>query len=281
MCGFYGEISDQPAALECGRAIQHRGPDDAGRKVFALPETGRFVSLDFRRLSIIDLSPAGHQPMSNEDETVWLIFNGEIYNFQDLRKQLIDLGHRFQSKTDSETIIHGFEEWGESLFARLHGMFALAIWDQNKQRLTLARDRIGKKPLFYFNDGDKFLFGSEIKSLLASGRVPVKPDVEGLHDYLTYLYFPAPHTAFAGISKLPPATVMTVEAGADGRLTARQATFWDPVEAAGAAPQLSLQDAVERTRELLNEAVRVRLMSDVPLGVFLSGGLDSGSIACF
>src|SRR5262249_14158682 len=150
-----------------------------------------------------------------------------------------------------------------------------------KRRLVLARDRIGKKPLFYCNDGGKFLFGSEIKSLLASGEIPVRPDLEGIHDYLTYLYFPAPRTAFAGIRKLPPATVMTVEVGADGRLTERQKTFWDPVESAGAAPQRPLHDAVERTRELINEAVRVRLMSDVPLGVFLSGGLDSGSIASF
>jgi asparagine synthase (glutamine-hydrolysing) len=281
MCGFYGEISDHPAALECGRVIQHRGPDDAGRQVFALEDTGHFISLDFRRLSIIDLSVAGHQPMTNEDSSVWLVFNGEIYNFQDLRNQLLDLGHKFQSKTDSETIVHGYEEWGEGLFARLHGMFALAIWDQKKRRLVLARDRIGKKPLFYWSDGRKFLFGSEIKSLLASGEVPVRPDLEGLHDYLTYLYFPAPRTAFAGIRKLSPATMMIIDIGADGRLSERQAIFWDPVECAGGAPELSLQDAVERTRELINEAVRVRLISDVPLGVFLSGGLDSGSIASF
>jgi len=281
MCGFYGEISDHPAALECGRVLQHRGPDDAGRQVFALEETGHFVTLDFRRLSIIDLSAAGHQPMTNEDSSVWLVFNGEIYNFQNLRNQLLDLGHKFRSKTDSETIVHGYEEWGEGLFARLHGMFALAIWDQKKRRLVLARDRIGKKPLFYWSDGRKFFFGSEIKSLLASGEVPARPDLEGLHDYLTYLYFPAPRTAFAGIRKLPPATVMTIDIAADGRLSQRQATFWDPVESAGAAPELSLQDAVERTRELINEAVRVRLISDVPLGVFLSGGLDSGSIASF
>src|SRR5215467_14478378 len=267
MCGIYGEISDRPAALECAQVMRHRGPDDGGRQVFAVRESGVYVSLLFRRLSIIDLSAAGHQPMANEDETVWLIFNGEIYNFQELRQQLLAAGHQFRSRTDSETIIHGYEEWGEEIIPRLQGMFALAIWDAREQRLLLARDRVGKKPLFYYSDGKNFLFGSEIKSLLASGRVPVRPDAEGLHDYLTYLYFPAPRTAFAGISKLPPATVMTVEAGADGRLTARQATFWDPVEAAGAAPQLSLQDAVERTRELLNEAVRVRLMSDVPLGV--------------
>src|SRR5215471_833858 len=229
MCGIYGEISDQPAAFECGRVLQHRGPDDEGRQVFALEGLGRFVALEFRRLSIIDLSPAGHQPMTNEDGTIWLIFNGEIYNFQDLRKQLIDLGHKFQSKTDSETIIHGYEQWGEDLFARLHGMFAIAIWDLPQRRLVLARDRIGKKPLFYYSDGVKFLFGSEIKSILASGEVPLRPDLNSLHDYLTYLYFPAPRTAFEGICKLPPATTMTVQVCADGRLKQQQRTFWDPV----------------------------------------------------
>jgi asparagine synthase (glutamine-hydrolysing) len=281
MCGFYGEISDRPAALECGRVIQHRGPDDTGEKVLALEQQRLFVSLQFRRLSIIDLSNAGHQPMTNEDETVWLVFNGEIYNFQGLREELMARGHRFRSKTDSETIVHGYEEWGEELFARLDGMFAIAIWDAPQRRLVLARDRIGKKPLFYSSDGAKFLFGSEIKSLLASGEVPVRPDMESLHDYLTYLYFPAPRTAFEGISKLPPATFMTVQVGSDGRLTQQQKTFWDPVESAGAARELSWPDAVERTRELINEAVRARLISDVPLGVFLSGGLDSGSIAAF
>lgn len=281
MCGFYGEISDHPAAFECGRVIQHRGPDDAGEQVFALPDQRLFVSLHFRRLSIIDLSAAGHQPMTNEDGTIWLVFNGEVYNFQELREQLMARGHRFRSKTDSETIIHGYEEWGEGLFTRMNGMFALAIWDKQQRRLVLARDRIGKKPLFYYNDGVRFLFGSEIKSLLASGEVPVRPDLEGLHDYLTYLYFPAPRTAFAGILKLPPATILTVQVGADGRLTQRHKTYWDPVESAGAAPELSLPDALEKARELINEAVRARLISDVPLGVFLSGGLDSGSIAAF
>lgn len=281
MCGIYGEISDRPAAVECGGVIRHRGPDDAGEQVFALRDPKLYVSLIFRRLSIIDLSAAGHQPMTNEDETVWIVFNGEIYNFQELREQLIAAGHRFQSKTDTETIIHGYEQWGEGVIARLHGMFALAIWDVRRRRLLLARDRIGKKPLFYYSDGNRFLFGSEIKSLLASGEVPVRPDSEGIHDYLTYLYFPPPRTAFQGICKLPPATIMTVEVGPDGRLTQQQRTFWDPVEVAGSARELSRRDAIERTRELINEAVRSRLTSDVPLGIFLSGGLDSGSIAAF
>lgn len=281
MCGIYGEISDRPAPAECGQVIHHRGPDDAGEQVFALREPRLYVSLLHRRLSIIDLSSAGHQPMSNEDGTIWVIFNGEIYNFQELREQLIAADHRFQSRTDTETIIHGYEQWGEEIIPRLHGMFALAIWDGRQKRLLLARDRVGKKPLFYFNDGSRFLFGSEIKSLLASGAVPVRPDAEALHDYLTYLYFPAPRTAFAGICKLPPATTLVLQVRSDGRLTQQQKTFWDPVEAAGSARPLSRQEAVERTRELINDAVRSRLISDVPLGIFLSGGLDSGAITAF
>lgn len=281
MCGIYGEISDRPAAAECGQVIRHRGPDDAGEQVFALHDLNLYVSLVHRRLAIIDLSPAGHQPMNNEDGTVWIIFNGEIYNFQELREQLIAAGHHFQSRTDTETIIHGYEQWGDRIIERLHGMFALAIWDARQRRLLLARDRIGKKPLFYYSDGNKFLFGSEIKSLLASGEVPAQPDMEALHDYLTYLYFPPPRTAFAGVCKLPPATILTVQVGSDGRLLEKQRIFWDPIESAGAAREVSQDEAIERTRELINDAVRSRLMSDVPLGVFLSGGLDSGSIAAF
>jgi len=281
MCGIYGEISDRPAALECAQVMRHRGPDDAGRQVFAVRESGVYVSLLFRRLSIIDLSAAGHQPMANEDETVWLIFNGEIYNFQELRQQLLAAGHQFRSRTDSETIIHGYEEWGEEIIPRLQGMFALAIWDARQHRLLLARDRVGKKPLFYYSDGKNFLFGSEIKSLLASGRVPVRPDAEGLHDYLTYLYFPAPRTAFAGVSKLPAATTLSVQVDADGRIRQRQKKYWNPVNVAGAAQHVSQEQAIEHARELINEAVRARLVSDVPLGVFLSGGLDSGAITAF
>src|SRR5215471_18907142 len=185
MCGIYGEISDSPARAECARVIRHRGPDDAGEQVFALREPRLYVSLLHRRLSIIDLSSAGRQPMANEDETVWALFNGEIYNFQELREHLIAAGHRFQSRTDTETIVHGYEQWGEGVISRLHGMFALAIWDSKQRRLLLARDRIGKKPLFYYSDGSRFLFASEIKSLLASGMVQARPDTEALHDYLT------------------------------------------------------------------------------------------------
>ena len=281
MCGIYGEISDRPARPESGLSIRHRGPDDAGEKVFVLEDAGRFVSLMFRRLSIIDLSQAGHQPMSNEDGTVWIIFNGEIYNFQRLREELIAAGHRFHSKTDTETIVHGYEEWGDEVISRIHGMFALAIWDSRRRRLLLARDRIGKKPLFYYSQGATFLFGSEIKALLASGKICVRPDAEGLHDYLTYLYFPAPRTPFQGINKLPPATTLSVEIMPDGTLKQQQRTYWDPVEVAAGMHVGKRQQTVERIRELINDAVRGRLISDVPLGVLLSGGLDSGAITAF
>jgi asparagine synthase (glutamine-hydrolysing) len=281
MCGIYGQISNSPARRECGLSIRHRGPDDAGEEVFPVPGTNLSVTLVHRRLSIIDLSPAGHQPMSNEDGTVWITFNGEIYNFQELRGQLLAANHKFRSKTDTETIIHGFEEWGEGVIGRLRGMFALAIWDARKRRLLLARDRVGKKPIFYYSGNNSFFFGSEIKSLLASGEVPVEADAGALHDYLTYLYFPAPHTAFKGIRKLPPATTLMLDVGPDGALTERLETYWDPVEAAGTARMLSYKQAVESADELMDEAVRIRLMSDVPLGVFLSGGLDSGTITAF
>ena len=270
MCGIYGQISTSPALNGCGLAIRHRGPDDAGAEVFSIPGTNLSLTLVHRRLSIIDLSPAGHQPMANEDNTVWITFNGEIYNFHSLRSELLAAGHVFRSKTDTETIIHGYEEWGEEVVHRLHGMFALAIWDTRKRRLLLARDRVGKKPLFYYADERKFFFGSEIKALLASGEVPATPDPVALHDYLTYLYFPAPRTAFERIRKLPPATILTLEIGTGGKFTQRHRTFWDPFEAAGSAHDLSERQAIERTRELMDEAVRSRLMSDVPLGVFLS-----------
>jgi asparagine synthase (glutamine-hydrolysing) len=281
MCGIYGQISNSPVRKECGLSIRHRGPDDAGEQVFPVRGTDLSVTLVHRRLSIIDLSPAGHQPMSNEDGTVWITFNGEIYNFQELRARLLAANHRFNSKTDTETIIHGYEEWGDDVIRRLRGMFALAIWDSRKRRLLLARDRVGKKPIFYFAGENRFFFGSEIKSLLASGEVPAEADPGALHDYLTYLYFPSPHTAFKGISKLPPATTLALEVGPDSRLTHRLETYWDPAEAAGSARMLSHKQAVEKARELMDEAVRIRLMSDVPLGIFLSGGLDSGTITAF
>jgi len=281
MCGIYGQIAPEPARSECGLSMQHRGPDSSGIEVFPLQGTALNVSLLHQRLSIIDLSPAGHQPMSNEDGSIWIIFNGEIYNYLELRAELIAHDHCFHSNTDTETIVHGYEQWGSGVFSRLRGMFALAIWDANKRRLLLARDRIGKKPLFYFIDEKSIYFASEIKALIASRNVPVEVDPEALHDYLTYLYFPAPRTAYKHIVKLPPAMVLEIEATSDGRLRRREQRFWDAADAAANATPISYPAALEQTRALMDEAVRIRLRSDVPLGLFLSGGLDSGAITAF
>jgi asparagine synthase (glutamine-hydrolysing) len=277
MCGIYGQIDKSPAVAECGLSMSHRGPDDAGTQDFQVPGTSLWVTLSHRRLSIIDLSPAGHQPMTNEDGSVWITFNGEIYNFLELRSRLRAAGHQFQSKTDTEVILHGYEEWGDDVIKNLRGMFALAIWDRRRRRMLIARDRIGKKPLFYHFDGRRLFFGSEIKSILATGEVPAEFDPIALHDYLTYLYFPHPRTAFKGIAKLPPATCMAVGILPQGNLEMKQWSYWDPVEAAAPA-DISPRDAIEKTRSLLEEAVRIRLISDVPLGIFLSGGLDSSAI---
>ncbi len=233
MCGIYGQIARSEAPAACGEALIHRGPDSGGRQAFPVPGTPLTVSLVHRRLAILDLSSAGHQPMSNEDGTVSIVFNGEIYNFAELRAELIRAGHRFRSRTDTETIVHGYEAWGRGVVERLRGMFSLAIWDSRAHRLLLARDRVGKKPLFYHATATSFFFGSEIKALFASGQVPAEPDPVALHDYLTYLYFPAPRTAYKGIRKLPPATILEIEVGPEERLRYTEHTYWDPATAAG------------------------------------------------
>ena len=216
--------------------------------------------------------------MCNEDGSLWIIFNGEVYNFQELRLELIAAGHRFRSKTDTEVIIHGYEEWGDDIVKRLRGMFAFAIWDGRQKRMLIARDRVGKKPLFYFSDCEKLVFASEIKAILASGAVPAQADPASLHDYLTYLYFPPPRTAYKNIFKLPPATCMRVDVSPGGGLQSRAWKYWDPVECCAEAAETPGADLIDRTRSLIEEAVRIRLVSDVPLGVFLSGGIDSSTI---
>ncbi len=276
MCGIYGQIAPREAPTATIESLHHRGPDDTGIEVFGVCGTHQLVSLLHKRLAILDLSPAGHQPMSNEDGTVWITFNGEIYNFVELREDLKRAGHVFRSHTDTETIVHGYEEWGEQVVPRLRGMFAFALWDSRKKQMLLARDRIGKKPLFYHFEDGLLLFGSEIKSLLASGEVQPELDAESLHDYLTYLYYPAPRTAFRGISKLPPATCMMVTVNADGSLKQRPWEYWDALESEVEVPKGQAQ--FERLRELMEEAIGIRLVSDVPLGLTLSGGMDSSSI---
>ncbi|MFL5704839.1 MAG: asparagine synthetase B family protein, partial [Ktedonobacteraceae bacterium] len=204
MCGICGIIHldgegrvAEPILHEMTAAQRHRGPDDEGY----LCEPG--VGFGFCRLAIIDLTPAGHQPMSNEDETVWLVFNGEIYNFQELVPTLERAGHHFRSRCDSEVLIHAYEQWGIGCLQRLNGMFAFAIWDSHKQTLFIARDRLGVKPLYYWSDGRHFAFASELKALLAAPMVPRELNLRSLQSYLVYEYIAAPESIFKGIQKLP------------------------------------------------------------------------------
>jgi asparagine synthase (glutamine-hydrolysing) len=280
MCGIFGQIGNSPADERCGLELHHRGPDDGGMKYFALEHPSVWVSLQHRRLSIIDLSSAGHQPMCNEDESVWITFNGEIYNFQELRTQLVAAGHRFRSHTDTEVIIHGYEEWGNEVVRKLRGMFAFALWDNRHRRMLLATDHLGKKPLFYSYDGRRLVFASEIKAILKAG-IPAELDPVALHDYLTYLYFPYPATAFRHVRKMAPGSAMEIQVGGDGELRQIGWKYWDAAQAAGSPLQLSESDMIDRARELMEEAVKLRMISDVPLGLFLSGGLDSSAITAF
>jgi asparagine synthase (glutamine-hydrolysing) len=274
MCGICG-IFDFTGHAELSRGLlksmadtmAHRGPDDWG--TYLSPD--RRLGFGFRRLSIVDLSPAGHQPMSNEDGTIWIVFNGEIYNHVELRRELEATGHVYRSRSDTETIIHGYEAWGEEVVHRLRGMFAFAIWDLECRRLFLARDRIGIKPLYYSWQQRCFLFGSEIKAILAWPSVERAVEPEALYHYLTLATTPPPLTLFRGIRKLPPGHTLTVHA--DGRSELRQ--YWDPLFPEDSLAGMEAEEIAERLQDMLRESIRLRMMSDVPFGVFLSGGVDS------
>lgn len=246
--------------------ITHRGPDDAGYYA----EGGSAIGM--RRLSIIDIA-AGHQPISNEDGSVWIVFNGEVYNFAELRADLIARGHSFKTHSDTETIVHLYEEMGERCVERLRGMFGFAIWDRRENKLFLARDRAGKKPLHYTLVGETLVFGSEIKSLLQFPGVERQVNHQAISDYLSFGYVPDPLTAFRGIQKLLPGHTMTFQ---NGRMTTRR--YWDFSYGQEHAPAQSERYYAERLRELIAESVRIRLVSEVPLGAFLSGGVDSSTI---
>jgi asparagine synthase (glutamine-hydrolysing) len=248
----------------------HRGPDDQG--VYLSPDG--LAGLGNCRLSIIDLSPAAHMPMGNEDGSVWITYNGEIYNFPALRKELLSRGHAFRSRADTEVILHGYEEWGVEIFRRLNGMFALALWDEGQQRLVLARDRLGIKPLYYCPLGGRLLFGSEIKSLLVWPEVPRELAWRNLPSYLAYLWVGSPQTMFQGIYKLPPAHYLVWQKGQ----TSTHRYWLPPMEVDNS---LSEAQSMEEFRWLLGESVRRHLISDVPLGLLLSGGLDSSSVLAF
>ena len=248
-------------------ALAHRGPDDTG--TYQDPILRR-CQMAHRRLSIIDLA-GGHQPLSNENQSIWICYNGECYNFQELRRQLESLGHRFRTRSDTEVIVHLYEQYGGHCVDHLRGMFAFAIWDQNHQQLFLARDRMGKKPLYYAFHQGSFLFASEPKAILQVENFPRVPDTSSIALYLLLQYVPAPRTGFAHIRQLPPAHTLTLNAAnfSDPRIQ----RYWSiPAEPTFAG---SFEQACEMLRAELTEAVRLRLISDVPLGAFLSGGIDS------
>lgn len=271
MCGIAGLIySDQSRPVDSAviedmcAVIHHRGPDEWGMWVEGA------VGIGMKRLRIIDLA-GGHQPMANHDGTVRIVFNGEIYNYRELRRDLETRGYRFATNSDTESILHLYEEYGQECVTHLRGMFAFAIWDATNRRLFMARDRLGKKPLHYLHDGEKLVFGSEIKSIL---RCPgFRPEVfrPGIVNYVAYGYSPDPDTLFSGISKLPPGHRLTWE---NGRIAVD--CYWD-VEY---RPDYSMseQQVLEETERLLEESVKIRLVSDVPLGAFLSGGIDSSLV---
>jgi asparagine synthase (glutamine-hydrolysing) len=275
ICGILGFsdgfAADLSLATRMRDTLVHRGPDDAG----AWHSPNDRVAFGTRRLSIVDLSPAGHQPMSNEDGTVWITYNGEIYNHEMLRKELEERGHRYRSRTDTETIIHLYEEEGPACVERLQGMFAFGIWDERRGELFVARDRLGIKPLYYAQPAGGFLFGSEIKAILEHPSVKADLDEEAFDHYLTFACTQAPMTLFSGVRKLAPAERMIVSR--DGAI--RREIYWSPFSARAAdeVSRLSEGEAQERLLELLRASIRKRMMSDVPFGVFLSGGVDSST----
>ena len=272
MCGIAGYVlREGSAVLPRLRArcdpIRHRGPDDEGFYV-AGP-----AALGMRRLSIIDLA-TGHQPISNEDGALWVVFNGEIYNYRELRRDLIAQGHRFRTNSDTETLLHIFEQEGVRSLEKLRGMFAYAIWDESRRELLLARDRFGKKPLYYAETPEGLFFGSELKCLRAAG-VPLEVDPEGLRLFFQFTYIPDPWTPYRGVFKLPPGSWLRYRPGAGIEL----GRYWRwPVPSDQASPGQSQEDACRRLTELIDESVRIRMLADVPLGAFLSGGIDSSAV---
>ncbi len=268
ICGIFepggGSVVRRETLEAMADTIRHRGPDDDG--YYSCGSVG----FAFRRLSIIDVA-GGHQPLSNEDGTIWIIFNGEIYNFEELNRRFLSTGHTFRTRSDTETIVHLYEELGERCFAEMRGMFSIALWDSRRRRMILARDRIGKKPLFYSWNGRRLVFASEMKALFAAGGISKDIDLEAVSDYFSYQYVPAPKTIYQNVRKLPAGHYLVAD-----DTGVRETQYWD----------IRFDDTVHRSEAewcsaLLDEyrtAVRLRLISDVPLGAFLSGGVDSSSV---
>jgi asparagine synthase (glutamine-hydrolysing) len=272
MCGICGTtgIADERLMRRMCEVLVHRGPDDIG---FYIDKESR-ISLGVRRLSIIDLK-GGHQPIHNEDKKIWIVFNGEIYNFVELREFLKKKGHSFYTRTDTETIVHLYEEYGEACVNALQGMFAFALWDEKEEKLFVARDRLGIKPLYYYERKGKLVIGSEIKAILEHPDVSREVNLEALDLYLTLQYVPSPLTMFSGIKKLPPGHCLVWKRG---KMKIKQ--YWD-VAFLERKQRVDEEAAKEELKSKIEEAVRVRMRADVPVGVLLSGGIDSGAITGF
>jgi asparagine synthase (glutamine-hydrolysing) len=277
MCGISGIIQTHPpinpnVLNQMRDTVAHRGPDGASSWI----NPDGLVGLGHRRLSFLDLSDNGTQPLCNEDGTIWLTYNGEIYNYQEIKAELKQLGHIFKSNTDSEVIVHGYEAWGIQVLQRLKGMFAFAIWDDTRKELFLARDRFGIKPLYVFQDKNYFLFGSELKVILVHPDVKPQVDETAIFDYLTYRYIPSPKTIWKDIQKLQPAHYVLYKQGNE---KIEQVRYWDIPKPNNSTPSVS--EAVELFHTGLKKSVQEHLRSDVPIGSFLSGGYDSSALVYY
>jgi len=279
MCGIFGILS-KDGGLEqhlndAVRSLAHRGPDDSGTEIIDTRSSGQ-LGLAHTRLAIIDLSPLGNQPMCDRRSGNWIVFNGEIYNFRELRAELESAGASFRSHSDTEVILAAYRAWGENAFPKLRGMFAFALWDANRQRLLLARDPMGIKPLYYVCGGKQFLFASEVRALLRTGLIPQELDPDGLFSYLAFGSVYEPHTIVKGINAVPAGNVVSFQNGC-----AHVREFWTPLSASDVPADDdsgSSKDAEARLSDLVRDAVLSHLVSDVPVGVFLSGGIDSSSL---
>ena len=270
MCGIYGmlDFSGAPVAPEMlermGDVTRHRGPDDAGVHIDGA------CAIGMRRLSIIDLA-GGHQPLTNEDKTLWLVCNGEIYNFRELRRELEGCGHHFRTGSDCESILHAYEQWGDEFVERLNGMFGFALWDARRRRLLIGRDRLGIKPIYVHRTSKRLVFATEAKAMLALPGIEPTVDITALHSYLQLGYVAAPHSMLAGIRKLPPATMLVVE---NGRIEERR--YWSIPE--DIDERTTEEEWTERVRSAIRRSVAMQMVSDVPIGAFLSGGIDSSAV---
>ena len=283
ICGFLNKKSLSSKTLwSMIETLSHRGPDDKGIYIKTVSNSQLSISNDtfqvglgHRRLSIIDLTQTGHQPMCNERGNIWIVFNGEIYNFQEIREELQKKGYQFKGKSDTEVILYSYEQWGEECLNRFNGMFSFAVWDEKKQTLFLARDRLGIKPLYYYWDGKILIFASEIKAILASGIVSKQINERALWDYLTFRYVPGPQTIWQNIYKLSPGHTLTLSSFHNEPLVKR---YWDIYYKDDLAPK-SEAEYIEEFTQLFLDTVKLHLIADVPVGILLSGGIDSSSVA--